>query len=257
MTDEKTGKHRAVVLVLVLVAVALIAALVLLPLKEWMGQAVDWVESLGAWGPVALVVIYIVACVVLAPASVLTLGAGAVFGVVQGTIAVFIGATLGSCAAFLVGRYLARDWVAAKVAGNARFAAIDKAVSREGLKIVVLTRLSPAFPFNLLNYAYGLTGVSFRDYTIGALGMLPGTIMYVYLGSSGSDLAGGGDAAATDAEVWLKWIGLAATIVVTLFVTRIAGRALNASADLEGVGVTPAVADASTVLAKDAVDGEA
>jgi len=252
MTAEKTSKSRT--MVLALVALAVIAAIVLLPLKEWLGQTVDWVESLGSWGPVALIVIYIVACVVLAPASVLTLGAGAVFGVVQGTIAVFIGATLGSCAAFLVGRYLARDWVSAKVAGNARFAAIDRAVSREGLKIVVLTRLSPAFPFNLLNYAYGLTGVSFRDYAIGSLGMLPGTIMYVYFGSIGHNVAASNNAPATTEESLMFWIGLAATVVVTLFITRIAGRALKASADIEGAEVTPVSADASTVLTQ---NGEA
>ncbi|MFT7462972.1 MAG: putative membrane protein YdjX (TVP38/TMEM64 family) [Pseudohongiellaceae bacterium] len=234
---EQPGKGKARVVVLLALLLGVVAAFFTWPIgdwiQDWLQQAVAWVEALGPWGPLALVGLYIVACVALAPASVLTLGAGAVFGVVQGTIAVFIGATLGASAAFLVGRYLARDWVASKVAGNPRFSAIDRAVSREGLKIVVLTRLSPVFPFNLLNYAYGLTGVTFRDYFIGSLGMLPGTLMYVYLGSVGAAAAGsaGGTDGAEDAGaaggLGLEVVGLLATIVVTVFVTRIASRALN------------------------------
>jgi len=233
MSKPETGqdKRRPVFLMATLVALAL--ALLLLPVDRWFVQSIDWVDGLGLWGPVALVGLYIVACVLFVPGSILTLGAGAVFGVVTGTVAVFTGATLGACAAFLVGRHFAREWIAAKVEGNPRFAAIDRAVGREGLKIVLLTRLSPVFPFNLLNYAYGLTGVTFRDYLVGSLGMLPGTLMYVYLGSIGSDLATGAAGAGETGQAWLKGVGLVATIVVTLYVTRIAGRALNEAADLD------------------------
>jgi uncharacterized membrane protein YdjX (TVP38/TMEM64 family) len=230
-TDSDHGKGRLLLPILALVS--LVAALFLLPIDSWLHAAVEWVDGLGLWGPVALVGLYIIACVLFVPGSVLTLGAGAVFGVGTGTLAVFVGATLGACAAFLVGRHFARDWIAAKVAGNARFAAIDRAVSREGLKIVLLTRLSPVFPFNLLNYAYGLTGVRFRDYLIGCLGMLPGTLMFVYLGSTGADLAGAAAGTGEASDAWFKALGLVATIVVTLYVTRIAGRALNEAADLK------------------------
>ncbi|RME03124.1 MAG: TVP38/TMEM64 family protein, partial [Deltaproteobacteria bacterium] len=163
------------------------------------------------------------------PGSLLTLGAGAVFGVVKGTIYVSIGSTLGAVLAFLVGRHLARGWVAEKIAGNEKFEAIDEAVGREGWKIVLLTRLSPIFPFNLLNYAYGVTRVSLRHYFLASwIGMLPGTLMYVYLGSLAGDLAtlGAGTGTKTPAQWGLTLVGLAATVAVTIYVTRIARRAL-------------------------------
>ena len=138
-------------------------------------RSLDWVAGLGPTGVIAFVVIYILACVFMLPGSVLTLGAGAVFGVVKGSVIVSVAATLGATAAFLVGRYFARDRVAKMIEGNARFRAIDEAVGREGWKIVGLTRLSPVFPFNLLNYAYGITKVSLRDYFLASwIGMLPG-----------------------------------------------------------------------------------
>jgi uncharacterized membrane protein YdjX (TVP38/TMEM64 family) len=128
------------------------------------------------------VVAYIVACILLY--RVLTLGAGFAYGVAVGVPLVWVSANLGAAVAFLLGRTLARERIAARVAGNARFAAIDRAVLREGLTIVLLTRLSPAFPFNLLNYASGLPRVPFRHYLVRSLvGMIPGTAMYVYLAS--------------------------------------------------------------------------
>lgn len=184
------------------------------------------IEQMGAAGPLLFIGLYVVACVLFIPGSALTLGAGAIFGVVKGSIVVSIASTLGATAAFLVGRYLARDWVARKIDRNEKFKAIDQAVAREGWKIVGLTRLSPVFPFTLLNYAYGLTRVSLRDYVLASwIGMLPGTIMYVYLGSLArlgieANRAGG-------AQTALKLAGLAATIAVTVYITRIARRALE------------------------------
>jgi uncharacterized membrane protein YdjX (TVP38/TMEM64 family) len=193
-----------------------------------------WIESLGSIGAIAFIGIYITATVVFLPAFILTLGAGVLFGVWLGSIYVFIGATFGSIAAFLVGRYLARDWVAKKIAGNDRFGAIDRAVGKEGLKIVLLTRLSPAFPFNLLNYAFGVTGVSLQDYAIGSIGMIPGTIMFVYIGSLAGSLALiGTDAQPTNPTLqWtIRILGLIATIGVTVYVTRLAKQALAESVD--------------------------
>ncbi|WP_239651539.1 TVP38/TMEM64 family protein [Neosynechococcus sphagnicola] len=141
-----------------------------------------------------------------------------------------VGATLGATAAFLVGRYLARNWVARKIAGNAKFKAIDDAVGREGLKIVLLTRLSPIFPFVLLNYAYGITQVSLWDYVLASIGMIPGTVAYVYLGSLITDLAliGVASPSLNPAFQWgIRLLGLVATVVVTIYVSRIARQALT------------------------------
>jgi uncharacterized membrane protein YdjX (TVP38/TMEM64 family) len=192
-------------------------------------NALEWVESLGAIGAIAFMGIYIVATVAFLPGSILTLGAGVVFGVGLGAVYVFISATIGATAAFLVGRYVARDWVTSKIAGNDQFSAIDRAVGQAGLKIVLLTRLSPVFPFNLLNYAFGLTGVSIKDYIIGSLGMIPGTLMYVYIGSLAGNLALIGTAAqpTNPALQWtIRIVGFIATIAVTVYVTRIAKQAL-------------------------------
>ncbi|MEH2054476.1 TVP38/TMEM64 family protein [Nostoc sp.] len=193
-------------------------------------EALQWIDSLGALGAIAFIALYIIATVAFFPGSILTLGAGVIFGVVWGSLYVFIGATLGATAAFLVGRYLARGWVAGKIADNKKFAAIDQAVGKKGLKIVLLTRLSPIFPFNLLNYAFGITGVSLQDYFIGSLGMIPGTIMYVYIGSLAGNLAMiGTEAQPTNPTLeWaIRILGLIATVAVTIYITRIARQALE------------------------------
>ncbi|MFM6057199.1 MAG: TVP38/TMEM64 family protein [Microcystis aeruginosa] len=192
-------------------------------------RALTCVDSLGSVGAIAFIIIYILATVAFFPGSILTLGAGVVFGVVLGSFYFFIGATIGATAAFLVGRYLARGWVAEKIQGNNKFQAIDEAVGKEGLKIVLLTRLSPIFPFTLLNYAYGVTGVSLKDYLIGCAGMIPGTIMYVYIGSLAGSLATIGTSAPATNPVLLwtiRLIGFIATVAVTLYVTKIARQAL-------------------------------
>ena len=214
-----------VVIVAILVAIAL-----LLPVKQYLVSLLEWARGLGVWGPVVVAAAYLVACVLFLPGSILTLGAGFVFGLPTALIAVSIGSTVGACAAFLVGRTVARNWVASKVAGNARFAAIDQAVGREGFKIVLLTRLSPIFPFNLLNYAFGLTKVGLRQYALASwVGMIPGTVMYVYLGSAARSLTevATGQVQSGPAGRIFFWFGLAATIVVAVIVTRIARRALN------------------------------
>ncbi len=207
------------------VAAGLIVAARLLHAQELLQQALAWVAQLGPWGPVIFVALYVVATVLFIPGSVLTLGAGAVFGVVWGSVYVSVASTLGATCAFLVGRYLARNAVARKIEGNEPFAAIDRAVANEGWKIVGLTRLSPVFPFTLLNYAFGLTRVSLRAYVLASwIGMMPGTVMYVYLGSLAK--AASGERIRTPGEWALYVVGLVATVAVTVFVTRIAKRAL-------------------------------
>lgn len=212
-------------LLYLLIAAAAIGAASYFHVQDLLKQGLYWVAQLGPWGPVIFIGLYIVATVLFIPGSVLTLGAGTLFGVVWGSIYVSIASTLGATCAFLVGRYLARDAIARKIEGNQRFVAIDKAVANEGWKIVGLTRLSPVFPFTLLNYAFGLTQVKLRDYVLASwIGMMPGTIMYVYLGSLAQ--AATGDRARTTGEWVLYGVGLLATVAVTVFVTRIAKKAL-------------------------------
>lgn len=199
-------------------------------IQDTLRRALFWIDSLGSIGAIAFIALYIIATIAFLPGSIITLGAGAVFGVFWGSLYVFIGASLGATAAFLIGRYLARDWVYKKIAGNEKFRAIDEAVGKEGLKIVVLTRLSPIFPFNLLNYAFGVTGVSLKDYILGFVGMIPGTLMYVYLGSLAGSCARI-DPNHLPKNLIVEWtmriIGFIATVAVTVYVTRIARRALE------------------------------
>jgi uncharacterized membrane protein YdjX (TVP38/TMEM64 family) len=204
-------------------------------LGGYVPQFAAWVEGLGLWGPLVFIAGYAVATVAFVPGSLLTLGAGAIFGLLQGVVYVFIAASIGATLAFLVSRYVARSAIEQRLEGNERFAAIDNAVGEQGLKIVFLLRLSPVFPFNLLNYGLGLTKVSLRDYVVAHIGMLPGALLYVYYGKLAGDVAAlaGGAEAERGAEYWLVLgLGLAATLVVTTIVTRIARRALKEAADL-------------------------
>ncbi|NJK39697.1 MAG: TVP38/TMEM64 family protein [Oscillatoriales cyanobacterium RM2_1_1] len=211
-------------------AVGLIVGGKLLGVQELITNALDWIANLGPWGPVTFILIYILATILFLPGSLLTLGAGAIFGVAFGSIYVSIGSVIGAVCAFLIGRYLARGWVSQQISSNEKFQAIDQAVGREGWKIVGLTRLSPIFPFNLLNYSFGVTNVSLRDYFFASwIGMMPGTVMYVYLGSLAGELAtlGATGRSRTTAEWILYGVGLLATVIVTVYVTKIAKQALN------------------------------
>lgn len=194
----------------------------------------QWVDGLGPWGPAAFVVGYAVAVVAFVPGSILTLAAGAIFGLVEGTIVVLLGATLGSTAAFVLSRYVAREAVARRVEGDHRFTAIDRAIERQGRRIVFLLRLSPIFPFSLLNYALGLTRVRLADYVVASVGMLPGTLLYVYSGKLAGELATlAGSAAVERGAGYYSVIGLGflATVIVTVLVTRVARRALHEATD--------------------------
>jgi uncharacterized membrane protein YdjX (TVP38/TMEM64 family) len=189
-----------------------------------------WVKTLGALGPLVFVAVYALAVVAFVPGSLLTLAGGAVFGVVAGTAYVFAAATLGACAAFLLSRTVARRAIERRIASSPRFAAIDRAIAEDGRRIVFLLRLSPVFPFTLLNYALGLTRVSFADYALACIGMLPGTLLYVYLGSVAGDLAAIAGGATPARGGWLErgffLLGLAVTALVTVRITRTARRAL-------------------------------
>jgi uncharacterized membrane protein YdjX (TVP38/TMEM64 family) len=232
MVEIKRNNRRratAKALISLLVLAGLVAAMRYLGVQDLLKAALEWVAGLGGWGMAFFVLLYVLATVLFLPGFILTLGAGVMFGVLKGSAIVSVAATLGATAAFLVGRHLARDWVASRIAGRPRFQAVDQAVAREGWKIVGLVRLSPLFPFNLLNYAFGLTSVSLRDYFWASwVGMLPGTVMYVYIGSLAGDLAliGAEERSRSAAEWALYLVGLAATIAVTFYVTRLARAAL-------------------------------
>ena len=217
-----------------LIALLVLAALVLAgrQLTGLLPRLADYIHSLGALGSVAFIAGYVLACVALVPGSVLTLAAGAIFGLAKGVALVFAGATLGSAAAFLVARYVARGAVERRLHGDARFDTLDRAIGAEGRRIVFLLRLSPVFPFVLLNYALGLTRVTLADYLIGGVGMLPGTVLYVYYGRLAGDVAAlaTGVHAPRDAGYYaVLLLGLVATIGVTTLVTRMARTALRAA----------------------------
>ena len=192
-------------------------------------EALVLVPATGPWGPLLFIGLYIATSLLFLPGWMLTLGAGFVFGVAKGMVTVSIGATLGAASAFLVGRYLARDAVARRLEAFPSFRAIDEAVARDGWKIVGLARLSPLFPFNIMNYAFGLTRIPFRHYVLASwVGMLPGTFVYVYLGSIAGDLAALGQFQRPHGPMELGFyaLGLAATVAATVLVTRVARAAL-------------------------------
>jgi uncharacterized membrane protein YdjX (TVP38/TMEM64 family) len=225
-----TRGSRVRLVLLVTAATAVVAAIALLPVGEWIPRLVEWIEGAGLVGAVAYAVTYVVATVLLLPASLLTLGAGFAYGPLAGTLLVSPVSVTAATIAFLLGRTVARGWIAARVVRDPRFAAVDAAIEREGLKIVILLRLSPVLPFGLLNYALGLTRVRLRDYVLGSfVGMLPATFLYVYLGSLVTTAASLGSSAATagTGQQMIYWSGLAATVLVTVFVTRLARRALS------------------------------
>lgn len=223
----------------VLIVAAIVAILVIggkqLNLQDHLNTTLVRIKDLGPVGMVVFALLYVVACVFFIPGSLLTLGAGSIYGVITGSILVSVASTLGATAAFLVGRYFARGLIAKKIEGNARFSAIDNAVAEEGWKIVGLTRLSPIFSFSLLNYAYGLTRVSLKEYVLASwIGMMPGTIMYVYIGSLAGDLAtlGSETAKAPSAAQWaINILAFVATVLVTVYITKIAKKALAEKMD--------------------------
>lgn len=203
-----------------------------LPIGRGMLTLVEWVQGAGPAGMAVYGLVYVLATVFLLPGSILTLGAGFAYGPLWGTALVSPVSVLAATIAFVLGRTVARGWVERRIAGYPRFAAVDAAVAQGGFKIVLLLRLSPVFPFNLLNYALGLTRISLGRYVLASfLGMLPGTFLYVYLGSlvtSASELLTAGQGAKNPWAQALYWGGLVATLAVTVLVTRIARRALRA-----------------------------
>lgn len=207
-----------------LIVIGIILCQIQFDLIQTIPKLIQWIESLGIIGMSLFVLVYILACIFLIPGSPLTVGAGAVFGFWTGLILVSVGSTLGAVAAFLISRYLARGFIEKKIDKSHKFSAMDMAIKREGWKIIFLARLSPIIPFFLLNYALGLTKIRLRTYIISSwAGMIPGTVLYTYIGSLGKTIL-------TTENSLADWVilgvGLIATVSVTLIISKIAKRSL-------------------------------
>lgn len=223
------------ILIFALVIAAALASWFLF-LQDNLPAFMEWVREQGMWGAVLVGLGYALATILMIPGSLVTLLIGAIYGPWIGTALVSPASVLGATLAFLLGRTVFRPSMEAKMANSPRFTALQGAMEKQGFKILTLVRLSPIFPFTLVNYAFGLTRVSLGAYILGSfLGMLPGTLMYVYLGSAVGDVASLASDGLGDTDTgWqgqaMKWGGLAATLLVTIFITRVAKKALAEAA---------------------------
>ena len=226
-------------ILLAIAIVAIFVGLIFLPVRAWFAYFETYVRSLGAIGPLVVVLVYILCTVLFVPGSAITIAAGTLFGLTTGFIVVVLGANLGALCSFLLARGFLREKVAAWAAVNPKFRSLDQAIGKHGFKMVLLTRLSPVFPFVLLNYLLGLTAVRTPAYVLAnLLGMLPATFLFVYIGAAARQaLAGSLDGATDFYQQLVKYLGLLATVAVVVMVTRIARRALReAEQQHEGAG---------------------
>lgn len=209
-----------------LLVIALLAAFIVLgralPVTEWLESFKQWVQGQGAAGYVLYVLAYIVCCVLLVPALALTLGAGAIFGFVPGAIVNVIGATLGACAAFLLSRGALRARIERITSGHVKFSALDRAITREGTKIMWLVRLSGFPPFTWVNYGFGLTGIRFAPYLLTTFfGIIPGSLAFTYAGAAGAAALTG------EGNRILLVVTAVGAVLVSVFVARIAAGAIR------------------------------
>lgn len=227
---SRNGRIRVAGLIFVIAVLGLAAWV--LPLKHWIALFFTWVRGFGAVGALVYGLVYAGGAVLFIPGVALTAGAGLLYGPVIGVLIVSPASVIGATLSFLIGRHLARRWVETKLEHYPKFSAIDRAIQKDGFKVVLLLRLEPVvIPFALLNYGFGLTSVRLRDYVLASwLGMLPATILYVYLGSAVHNI---GDLLAgrlPESGVWgqiLFWVGLAALVALVLLIGRVARKALH------------------------------
>jgi uncharacterized membrane protein YdjX (TVP38/TMEM64 family) len=219
---SQSRQHVTRIVIGVAVLAALAVAFRLLPVAQWMEDFKNWVQGVGPIGYVLYVIAYVICCVFFIPAIALTLGAGAIFGFAKGAAVVIVGATLGATAAFLLARSVMRHRVESMTAGNAKFRALDRAITREGTKIMWLVRLSGFPPFTWVNYAFGLTGIGLVPYIlITFFGIIPGTLAFTYAGAAGA-------AAATGSGNRVVLIVTAVgAILVSVFIARVALKAIK------------------------------
>lgn len=225
----RDGAGRKVLGAVVVVALAVAVALVG-PSRAL--EALGQLKGMGPLGALLYALGYAVGCVLFLPGTPLSLGGGALFGPLWGFVAVWGGATLGAVLAFVLGRTLLRDAISARVGERPGWRAVDAAISRRGFRVVFLLRLSPLFPFNVLNYGLGLTSVTLGQYALAtALGIIPGCAVIVSVGHTAGELArivGGHRAPRTPAQDALLIVGVVATVLVTAAITRAARRELAA-----------------------------
>lgn len=217
-------------LVMVVIFLLLVYALYVLPIAEPVLALVDWAQDNRLAGAFVYLLCVVIATVLFVPGSGSMMIAGYVFGLGLGTIISALAISLGAQSAFLMGRFVARDWVEEKVSGSPRLVAIEAGLREEAFLIVVLTRLSLVIPFNLLNYAYGITSVRAGvHFLASALGMLIPVALYVYLGTLARDIGEILSGAATPSAMgyWIAGAGVIAIIVLTWVMHRAATRALE------------------------------
>lgn len=234
MTKLRPELLRQLIKLVIIICLATIFIIIVrtVTIKPYLVASLMWVKGCGIYGPLAFILIYNLATLLLIPGGLLTIGGGVLFGLFWGTIYVFIAAILGATCAFLIGRYFSRNWVIKQMEKYPVFQEIETAIMREGWRIVLLARLSPILPFNLLNYALGIMQISLRDYILGSLGIIPGVIMYVYFGSLIGDMANlGNEAQNLTLEMtiyqWIiRLIGLVSTVGITIYLTKVAKKAI-------------------------------
>jgi uncharacterized membrane protein YdjX (TVP38/TMEM64 family) len=234
--ERKNAIVRLIILAVILVV--LVVAMKFLPIQQWLRNFDAWVAHMGVGGIFIFIGVYAVATVLLAPGSILTIGAGFAFGLWKGFLAVSAGSTLGAALAFLVARFIARDRVEAVAKRSEKFRRIDNAIGKHGAKLIFLLRLSPVIPFNISNYFYGLTSVKFWPYVLVSwIGMIPGTFLYVYIGTASQVAVSAAASGEPVKHGWQYWaltsVGLAATVIVTIWITKIARDALQRTTDVQ------------------------
>jgi uncharacterized membrane protein YdjX (TVP38/TMEM64 family) len=252
MSVQATAQRWAPKVRLISILAAIVAFVLIvrtLPIEDLMSSLRAWVEGLGVWGPVVYAGVYVVATILMLPASALTALAGVIFGLGLGTVVVSIGSVTGAACAFLLGRYLLRDKVAQMLTSRPKLRAIDAAIAEGGWKIVAMLRLSPLVPFNVQNYLYGLTPIKFLPCTLTSwIAMLPGTFLYVYIGYTAEQVVGGSG----QRSIW-EWLtlgaGLLATLLVTIYVSKLVTRKLNEQTQIDEAAEATAKKAASDAVA--------
>ncbi|PPK53107.1 TVP38/TMEM64 family protein [Marinobacter persicus] len=192
-------------------------------------ELLRWFDTQGLWAAVMFVGIMVLAMVLLLPGVLLTTGAGFVFGLLEGTIYVVVGTTIGSAIAFLIARYFLGDYASVYLRGRARLSMVSNEMAPHGWKIVLLTRLIPFFPGKLSNFLFGLTNFSFSGFVLGTFfGVIPFSLHNVYLGSLAADLStiGVRETARTPLEWAIYGAGFIGTVLAVMFLNRLARRAL-------------------------------
>ena len=196
--------------------------------EQVLSSILIWLKSLGTWGAIAFIIVYTFTTLICVPGSILALGGGALFGAVWGAIVVFIGGFMGAISAFSLSRYFFQDWVKRQLSKRLYLQALNQAIASEGWKFAFLLHLSPIIPFNILNYALGVSKLAFQDYTIAtAIGIFPGVILYTFLGSTIGDLTMIIMGMPHESHSKIQWIFTIASLLVTAFLAVYLGRVAN------------------------------